>query len=176
MADCLLGMTADLSLAPLTLLAATDAEGANAVDAGGYGVVGSIIGEAARDELFRAGTRPGQTILNLEVDVGRLRRVDRPLPPHAPFSPIPSEVWQDKELNWVEIDSGRWLLRDHNARRRPGYPAPAGTCDGYPGVPLCAFVQPRGQFGVVGSSGQGALAGTVVELFVPAKVCTVPRE
>ena len=93
-------------------LLATDAEGANNYDAGGYGIVAARAPDAVVDQAWLAGTRPrkmaarwGSKPRQLEQDVAELAC-------NVPISSLPDSAWEEVE-DWQPVGRGRWLREDH---------------------------------------------------------------
>ena len=107
-----MGLYADLGAPLLPLVFASDAEGAQDFDAGGFGVVAAAASVSQVEEFWRAGTRPGAAM----AKPGQLQKVlDRgpaTLEPHLPVSAI-ARGWIDSEAKWVPVESGRWQRADH---------------------------------------------------------------
>ena len=114
MAYILIGLRADLGAPLLPLVFATDAEGQNSADHGGYGVTATVVTERLAYQLARAGTRPVRTIANLDGDSSVLRHPERVLRRTTPFSSIPSELRLRAQDLWTVLSHGRWKWGDHN--------------------------------------------------------------
>ena len=99
--------------APLApLLFATDAEGDNFQDHGGYGVVGAKISEADAKRVFEAGTVPRWTVTRLNGSLGNLRDPAKELRARVPFSRVPKDLLAPHALEWVPLAWGRWKRPD----------------------------------------------------------------
>eukprot|EP00959_Pyramimonas_sp_CCMP1952_P229957 4807760-Pyramimonas_sp.AAC.2 len=72
-------MVCELGLPAAPMVFATDSEGANNHDHGGFGVVATNISGEQAEALLAAGTRPGHTVSRLNGTVAHLERSDREL-------------------------------------------------------------------------------------------------
>ena len=70
-----MGLYSDLGAPFFPVTLATDAEGDNNYDFGGYGVVGALLDAQAQEALWEAGLRPGKALVrqpgNIEKAVKR---------------------------------------------------------------------------------------------------------
>ena len=99
--------------APLAnVLFATDAEGSNHEDRGGYGIVGAEVSEEDALRVFEAGTVPRKTVTRLDGKVDNLKDPERELLAIIPFSCVPQDLLVPGALAWVPLDCGRWHHED----------------------------------------------------------------
>eukprot|EP00959_Pyramimonas_sp_CCMP1952_P358226 7500866-Pyramimonas_sp.AAC.1 len=106
-------MTCVLDPPAAPLLFASDAEGANRTDHGGYGIVGAPITIEESEEVIAAGTKPGHAMSRLGGAVLHLNRADRELRGRIPVSRIPRTMLQIPQEMRHELDAGRWRAPDH---------------------------------------------------------------
>ena len=112
MAFAVPGLYADLGSPLFQGILATDAEGENDYDAGGYGVV---VARAPPEVVLRAwlaGTRPRRTATRGGVRPKQLDQEDRQLACNVPLSTLPDSVWAEAGP-WQPVAHGRWSERDH---------------------------------------------------------------
>jgi len=109
----LIAMYADLGAPVLPVVGATDAEGANDVDNGGYGVVMGSLSPEEEVACVEAGTRPGLAITSVNGSVAALRRPERALLQSAPFPRLPRGILDRRDTEWTLVDRGRWKWADH---------------------------------------------------------------
>ena len=91
---------------------AADAEGANAEDNGGFGVVMTPIEQTLWEKTLAAGCRPGFTVAKLDGSTAHLRDARKELEARIPVSRVPHEVLSTKRF-WAPIAQGRWRHREH---------------------------------------------------------------
>eukprot|EP00438_Fugacium_kawagutii_P007847 Skav210112 [mRNA] locus=scaffold2194:65749:67815:+ [translate_table: standard] len=91
-------------------LFATDAMGANDIDAGGYGIAMTEITDSEVDALLRHGEMPGKSVARLS-DYEGVKRPERPLLATVPFTMLPDELFESQR--WIEVERGRWRFEDH---------------------------------------------------------------
>ena len=98
--------------APLCpVLFATDAQGVNDLDAGGFGIVARAAPPPMIQRVFEQGSCVGRTVSRLSGDLSGLRRPERAITPTVPFTLLPADLFVLAE--WLEVDRGRWLFEDH---------------------------------------------------------------
>ena len=93
----------------------SDAEGANAVDCGGFGIVAKTVDQDLAEELILAGTRPGHTVARLDDRVSHLNRQDREIGCPIPVSKVPRRLLEADAETWTALAAGRWQRPDHIA-------------------------------------------------------------
>ena len=103
----------DCARPALPFIFATDAEGANLWDAGGFGIVALKVPMDWVERTIEVGTKPGFTVSKLNGDFADLECPGKELAARFPVSRIPKEILQTHESSWFEIGKGRWLWRDH---------------------------------------------------------------
>ena len=91
---------------------ASDAEGAQDFDAGGYGIVVAAADSKIVERMWDAGTKPGVAVAKPGQLQKVLERGPETLQPHLPVSFI-ERGWIDSEATWVPVESGRWKKDDH---------------------------------------------------------------
>ena len=91
---------------------ATDAEGANNADHGGFGVVGAAFNEETVLDTLKTSARPSFTVARLDGSIGHLHDPLKELKGRTPVSRVPREVL-DPGVNWIPLASGRWKHKDH---------------------------------------------------------------
>jgi len=95
------------------ILFATDAEGANEDDFGGFGVVGSAVQPNLLREVFEAGVRPGVTIAKMDGSLTHILNSDKEVKARIPITRVPREVLDEARQKWIPIAAGRWKHNDH---------------------------------------------------------------
>ena len=95
------------------LLFATDAEGVNNEDYGGYGMVAAPIQESLAEAVLLAGSKAGRTITALNGDVSKLKSGAKELARRVAVSRVPQEVFDAEKMQWQVIAHGRWRMPDH---------------------------------------------------------------
>jgi len=113
MADCLVGLVADVGAPMLPIVGATDAEGANQDDYGGFGVVAAVASQEELEACVRSGVAPGFAVAKLDGLVPSIRRPLRPLRRTTPYSKLPRSLLQADPERWISIALGRWKWHDH---------------------------------------------------------------
>ena len=113
MAAGIMGMIYDVGAPICPYLFASDAEGDNAEDFGGYGIVASAPGIGMLNFIFEQGSSPARTICRLDGDVTQLKHPERELKPTIPFTRLPHSLFNDSTNPWLPIESGRWTFGDH---------------------------------------------------------------
>ena len=103
-------MYAKLNRPACPLLFATDAEGANDTDCGGWGMTVAWAGKDLVESCIRQGLRPARTICRLDGTTTQLLNQNKELKARYGASHIPMEA---DELAWREIARGRWKWDDH---------------------------------------------------------------
>jgi len=89
---------------------ASDAEGVNDKDFGGYGVMCAYAGAELVEEVLRRGTRAGRTITQLDGSVERLARRGKELLAKVSVSRLPPAIFT---LDWLPLVAARWRAPDH---------------------------------------------------------------
>ena len=89
--------------APLCpVLFATDAQGVNDLDAGGFGIVARAAPPPMIQRVFEQGSCVGRTVSRLSGDLSGLRRPERAITPTVPFTLLPADPFVLAE--WLEVD------------------------------------------------------------------------
>ncbi len=104
-------MFADIGAPLCPLLFATDAQGTNDIDAGGYDIVARPAPPPLVRAVFERGSQVGLTVARLNGDQSGLRRPDKSSAPTVPFTLLPRELF-DLDA-WFVLDHGRWRHPDH---------------------------------------------------------------
>ena len=99
-----------LGAAPLPVLLASDAMGASAADAGGFGIVAQPVAENMWRDVFLKSKSVSKTVAMLCGGSGGLKYPQRVIAT-KPVSLVPLEVFNTAE--WFPIQSGRWAFEDH---------------------------------------------------------------
>ena len=92
---------------------ATDAEGDNNFDNGGYGIVACECAEELAERTWLTGARPGHTVCRLDGRISHLTSGEKELESRIPVSRVPQEILQQHHANWQAIAWGRWSYADH---------------------------------------------------------------
>ena len=108
-----MAMKADIGAPLCPWLFATDAEGANDTDNGGYGVVGSAPGEDLIKAVFCTSSTPAKTVIKLDGNIKHLKHPEKEFAPSVPFIKILHEVFETQENPWLALEHGRWQTADH---------------------------------------------------------------
>jgi len=95
-----------------SIIFASDAEGSNNEDFGGFGVVGAKISEDQMRQVFEAGTRPGMTVAKMDGSLTHKFGSAKEILARIPISNVPKEVLQESR-SWLAIAAGRWKHHDH---------------------------------------------------------------
>jgi len=104
-ADLVPALEADLGRPTLDWIFASDAEGINSTDLGGFGIVAARASLELADEAALGAPRAGRTIAGLDGTFGAMRRHQRELEARVASSRVPPEVFK---LQWVPILGRRW--------------------------------------------------------------------
>lgn len=91
---------------------ATDAEGANNLDKGGYGIVGTLPETSVTRACFEAGCQPAATLTRLDGALHQLKNPLKELLARIPSSRLPSVLFND-DTQWGDLWSGRWNIVEH---------------------------------------------------------------
>ena len=108
-ADFIIYIGCDLGAPPPNLI--FDAQGANDLDDGGFGIVGAEVDRDLVLDCVVAGSKPKQTVVKLNVDVDRLLGKQKRIEANVPLSPLPKALF-DGSTDWRVITSGRWQFAD----------------------------------------------------------------
>ena len=92
---------------------ATDAEGVNQQDLGGYGVVGAQVPLDVAEAALLAGPAGGRTITKLNGDITKLRDGHRELRRCYGVSRLPRQLLDASEYEWKTLAHGRWRRAEH---------------------------------------------------------------
>jgi hypothetical protein len=106
-------MCADLGAPPAPYLFASDAEGANWKDAGGYGIVGAQATTSQVEAAIAATGTHGYTVARLDGSLNNLKDVRKELKCKIPVSKVPREILESRTLQWKVLDHRRWRMADH---------------------------------------------------------------
>ena len=98
-------------VAPCVL--AADAEGPNEVDAGGFGVVGTLVDPELAEATYMKSHRPGRTVARLDGSVSSLVSGEKELRRTYGVSRVPRAVLELPQEKWEVLSSGRWRRREH---------------------------------------------------------------
>jgi len=113
MAAAVAFLEADLGAMPAPLLFAADAEGANEVDVGGFGIVATTVSETLAEGVLDGYTRAGHTVASLDGSVAKLIHRNKELRGRVPISRVPSAILNRDAACWEAVDYGRWQWKDH---------------------------------------------------------------
>jgi len=91
---------------------ATDAEGVNGSDAGGFGVVAAPFEIDTVMKTIMVSARPAFTVAKLDGSIGHLKDPVKELKGRIPVSRVPREVL-DPSIHWEPLAAGRWKHGDH---------------------------------------------------------------
>jgi hypothetical protein len=105
-------MRADLGSPLAATVFGTDAMGSNARDAGGFGIVGTVLDHETLLRTFEASHTPGFTVSRLSGDMSGLRHPERSILATKPFTLLPATLFSEA-TKWTDICSGRWTHEDH---------------------------------------------------------------
>jgi hypothetical protein len=106
-------LTARLNRQMAPYVFATDAEGVNETDLGGFGVVGARVPTAVSEEALLAGPAAGRTITKLNGDIAKLRDGSRELRRCFGVSRVPRQLLDSSEYAWDILAHGRWRRSEH---------------------------------------------------------------
>ena len=104
-------MAAEVGAPLAPVLFASDAQGSNDDDFGGWGVVARNISPSEAATVFQMGARPGRSVVKLSGDFAGLRRPEESVPRNIPFSQLPRSIIEADD--WVILDHDRWRFEDH---------------------------------------------------------------
>ena len=90
---------------------ATDAQGANSVDAGGYGAVARRTTAAQFDSAYEMACCPGLTVVKLDGTIPGGHLEGQQAARRVPFSRIPRSLLED-ESQWTTVFAGRWKYEE----------------------------------------------------------------
>ena len=110
-ADFLIYVECDLGAPLPPMLFATDAQGANNIDDGGFGIVAAVAPIAIMESCLMTGALPRKTVVKLDGDIGKLLGHTKRFEANIPFTPLPKAVF-DGTLEWHTVLSGRWNFSD----------------------------------------------------------------
>ena len=91
---------------------ATDAEGSNSHDRGGYGIVGTKVCYEDALRIYESGTVPKKTVTRLDGAIDNLKDPERELNARIPFSSVPQDLLMPGALEWEPLCWGRWRWED----------------------------------------------------------------
>jgi len=110
MAQAVLCFTRELNRPVAPWLLATDAEGINHDDAGGFGVTYAWAGSDLAFKTLLNGTRGGRTVVSLDGDVNKLKRPEAELRARYAVSRLPMEIF---DLEWYPLLHARYRFPEH---------------------------------------------------------------
>ena len=94
-------------------IVATDAEGNNDVDFGGYGAVAAQVRSELAEEALRVGTRAGRVVAKLDGSIAKWVSGERELKRCIGVSKLPRELINAGQQQWCEVTKGRWRWAEH---------------------------------------------------------------
>jgi len=103
-------MTAQLDRRPFPWVFATDAEGDNRQDRGGFGLMAAFAGNALASELAEGAPRPGRTVANLNGSFTSMHKHVRELDARVSTSRVPPAIFS---LTWRQILGRRFRHGEH---------------------------------------------------------------
>ena len=101
-----------LALPSPSLIFATDAEGANHLDCGGWGIVATHADRPLLEKCFAAGNQTGCTIARLDGSFKHLKDPLKEMAARIPISKIPKDLMADPK-RWAALWHGRWKHSEH---------------------------------------------------------------
>ena len=110
MAALVPAMHADLGAPMAPVCFASDAQGANDVDSGGWGIAAADVSEELSLEMLRNGFKPGYNVVKLNGEFGGLKRPDLHIRRAIPFTRLPEALFSE---TWHPVGWGRWAYADH---------------------------------------------------------------
>ena len=113
MAELIPYMFADLGAPLAPVLFATDAQGGEGADAGGFGIVASNVGVDSVQQVLAVGMRPGFSVTKLSGEYTGRRRPEEPWRRRAPYSLLGSGLIEGAV--WHPVAAGRWSYADYIA-------------------------------------------------------------
>jgi hypothetical protein len=96
----------------LPILFATDAEGANNQDHGGWGIVTSTPDLATIKETFEIGSQPSCTLSKLDGSFHQLKNPVKEMEARIPVSKLPPQLFEAGN-QWLPVRHGRWRRTEH---------------------------------------------------------------
>ena len=167
-------MRLNLSQPLSSVLLASDAEGANAHDWGGFGVVAAECPMVVIEECLRAGCAPRLTVCSLDGDLRQLRRPERELQSCTPLFALRRPVLAGPTLGPGELRSPalggtHYAGRGSVISRRVLRSCCSPTC-APPHGPESA-----GQLAMVGSGSQGTLTRSFTQFLLQETLFVKPR-
>ena len=91
---------------------ASDAEGANNTDHGGFGVVGTAVPLELAQQTTSSSARQGLTIAKMDGTLKCLHNPEKELKGFVPVTQVPRALI-DGNREWRDIAQGRWAHNDH---------------------------------------------------------------
>ena len=92
---------------------ASDAEGANNHDLGGYGIVGASAPDHLCEEVLLTGHIKGRTVAKLNGDVSKHYSGEKELARTVAVSRVLRSLLESRGLEWQPIAWGRWKHKEH---------------------------------------------------------------
>ena len=93
-------------------LYATDAQGANDHDDGGYAIVKTTMSSEVALDVWRSGVHPHKTVVKLDGDTSCLRKPVSKLEARIPVSCVPRHLIDGSSTLWQLLHAGRWRFAD----------------------------------------------------------------
>ena len=111
-----MGLYSDLGAPFFPVTLATDAEGDNSHDFGGFGVVGALLGPQTQEAMWEGGLRPGKALVRQPGAIEKVvkRGETKTLKPFVPITSVPEEALSP-DIEWTELLTGRWRYADNIA-------------------------------------------------------------
>ena len=113
MAAVIPAMEADVGAPLAAAMIATDAQGADGIDHGGFGIVAADISDRLAEQCFSLGVRPGRSVAKLDGAFTGMRHPEKAIERNVPFTRLPDELFSDTNIVWHEVLGGRWRFSDH---------------------------------------------------------------
>ena len=96
-----------------TTVFASDAEGENEVDLGGYGAVATVVAPELAEQALQAGTRSGRVVTKLDGSIAKWISGEKELAKCVAVSRLPRELITEGAQDWTELLRGRWRWKEH---------------------------------------------------------------
>ena len=107
-----MGLYVDLGAPISRIVLATDAEGSNGLDCGGFGMVATALSDQDVQKLWEAGAKPGFALTRLGHEKKVLQKGAGALVPTLPVSSVPKDFWELSKV-WIPVAAGRWRWEEH---------------------------------------------------------------
>ena len=139
-------------------IVATDAEGSNDSDFGGYGAVAAQVRSELAEEALRVGTRAGRVVAKLDGSIAKWVSGERELKRCIGVSKLPRELISAGQQQWCEVTKGRWRWAEHIMLGEGRVAVKLmGLVATFPGAPRTLCAAAGGQRAVLRSGFQGAV-------------------